>query len=231
MRCLAQRGCAEPSLGYVRNVYSGILQGAFPVRRVARTEDSLRYAVELPENLRRDLERGFSVSIDGVCQTVAGLEQSLTFFDAHQETLRVTTLGGLQEGALVHVERSLLANQENGGHAVSGHVDGTVEVVAVASSAHNHSLTLAVPVQFAKYIFNKGFVALHGASLTVNNWDEQARTFRVDLIPETLRLTSFGDKRVGDRLNLEVDRQTQVLVDTIERTLRHVLGRVKESAP
>ncbi len=180
--------------------------------------------MELPEALRAGLERGFSVNVDGVCQTVSDLAGSLVWFDVQQETLRVTTLGELEDGSLVHVERSLKANAENGGHAISGHVDGTVEVVAVVESPDNHTLTLRVPAEFARYVFNKGFVALHGASLTVGAWDERERTFSVYLIPETLRLTTFGQKAVGARLNLEIDRQTQVLVDTIERTLRSVLA-------
>jgi riboflavin synthase len=211
-------------------MYTGIVQGAFPVERVIRKAQALTYAVELPDELRSDLELGFSVSVDGVCQTVSGLDGSLVSFDAHQETLRVTTLGGLTPGALVNVERSLRANQENGGHAISGHVDGTVEVIAVAASAENHVISLRVPEEFAKYIFNKGFVALHGASLTVSDWEPEAGTFNVYLIPETLRLTTFAQKQVGERLNLEIDRQTQVLVDTIERTLRRVLTGPGSSA-
>ena len=211
-------------------MYTGIVQGAFPVQRVVRKAQALTYAVELSDRLRSDLELGFSVSVDGVCQTVSGLEGSLVLFDAHQETLRVTTLGELSPGALVNVERSLRANQENGGHAISGHVDGTVEVTAVAASVDNHVLSLRAPEGLVKYIFNKGFVALHGASLTVSDWEPNQGTFNVYLIPETLRLTNFGQKRVGDRLNLEIDRQTQVLVDTIERTLRRVLAAPGSSA-
>lgn len=210
-------------------MYSGIVQGAFPVRHVTRREGALSYSVELPAALSADLQRGYSVSIDGVCQTVAQLEGNLVSFDAHEETLRVTTIGELVPGSLVNVERSLKANEENGGHAVSGHVDGTVEVVEVRESPNNHVLVLRVPEHLSKYVFNKGFVALHGASLTASNWDERARTFTVYLIPETLRLTNFGQKRVGARLNLEVERQTQVLVDTIERTLRNALGSLRGS--
>ena len=80
-----------------------------------------------------------------------------------------------------------------------------------------------VPTGLARYVFNKGFIALQGASLTVNGWDETARTFRVNLVPETIRLTTFGDKKVGDRVNLEIDRQTQVIVDTIDRAIRRAL--------
>jgi riboflavin synthase len=204
-------------------MYTGIVQGAFPVRSVVKRPLSLSYSVELPERLRADLELGRSVSVDGVCQTVAGLEGSLVSFDAHQETLRVTTLGELSPASLVNVERSAHLHAENGGHAISGHVDGTVEIVGVQASPDNHRISLRVPEAFRKYIFNKGFVALHGASLTVSDWDPGAGTFNVYLIPETLRLTTFAQKRAGDRLNLEIDRQTQTLVDTIERTVERVL--------
>ncbi|HET9955914.1 MAG TPA: riboflavin synthase subunit alpha, partial [Polyangiaceae bacterium] len=185
---------------------------------------------ELPSPLRLGLSLGASVSVDGVCQTVAGLEGELVYFDAHAETLRVTTLSELREGSLVHIERSSKAGDENGGHLVSGHVDTTLELVEVVASPDNHVLVLRVPAAFAKYIFNKGFVAVHGASLTVTAFDADAGTFRVYLIPETLRLTTFGQKRPGDRLNLEIDRQTQVLVDTLERTLRAVLPQLAKGS-
>lgn len=211
-------------------MFSGIVQGKFPARHVVHKASSLSYAVELPDALRVDLQRGASVAVDGVCQTVARLDGALAYFDVLQETLRVTTLSELREGALVHVERSLRAQQEIGGHAISGHVDTTVEIVDVIASGDSHTLTLRVPPEFAKYVFNKGFVALHGASLTVGAWDEGARTFNVYLIPETLRLTTLGQKKLGERLNLEIDRNTQVLVDTVERSVRAALSASLSSA-
>lgn len=212
-------------------MYTGIVQGAFPVTQVTRRPGASRYTVELPERLCEGLELGRSVSVDGVCQTVAGLEGQLVSFDAHQETLRVTTLGGLSPGSLVHIERSRRPDEENGGHAISGHVDGTAEVVRVAASAENHALSLRVPRELTKYIFNKGFLALHGASLTVNDWDQEEGILTVHLIPETLRLTTFGQKKPGDRLNLEIERTTQVLVDTIERTVARTLAHLGLAAP
>jgi riboflavin synthase len=205
-------------------MFTGIVQGAHRVFRVVPKENALSYAVELPEELRQGLKLGASVAIDGVCQTVAGLDGALAHFDAHDETLRVTTLGSLAVGARVHVERSMKLGDENGGHGVSGHVDGTVEVVGVEPSPNNLALVLRLPPDLGQYVFHKGFVALQGASLTVNGFDEAALTFRVNLIPETLRLTTFGAVQVGDRLNVEIDRQTQVIVDTIERALRRALA-------
>jgi riboflavin synthase len=188
-------------------MFTGIVAGAFPVRRVVRGHLAL----------------GASVAVDGVCQTVSGLEGSLVFFDANDETLRVTTLGSLADGALAHVERSARQGDENGGHVLSGHVDATAEILGVERAAENLALLVRVPTGLAQYVFNKGFIALHGASLTVNGWDETSRTFRVNLIPETIRLTTFGDKKVGDRVNLEIDRQTQVIVDTIDRAIRRAM--------
>jgi len=204
-------------------MFTGIVQGAFPVRAIVRKGGALSYAVDLPEPLRAGLKLGASVSVDGVCQTVARLDGSLVHFDANDETLRVTTLGSLTEGALAHVERSARQGDENGGHVLSGHVDGTAQIAGVERTADNLALVVRVPTELSRYVFNKGFIALQGASLTVNRWDEEALTFRVNLIPETLRLTTFGDKSVGDRVNLEIDRQTQVIVDTIDRALRRAL--------
>jgi riboflavin synthase len=205
-------------------MFTGIVQGVYPVRQVVRRPSALSYCVELPEALRRDLKLGASVAVDGCCQTVAGIDGSLVRFDANDETLRVTTLGSLADGTGVHVERSARQGDENGGHVLSGHVDATAEVAAVEPSPDNLALLVRVPEGLGRYVFNKGFIALQGASLTVNGWDEAALTFRVNLIPETLRLTTFGSKRPGDRVNLEIDRQTQVIVDTVERAVARALA-------
>ncbi|MGD0676702.1 MAG: riboflavin synthase subunit alpha [Polyangiaceae bacterium] len=204
-------------------MFTGIVRGAFPVERIVRTQNAMSYSVGLPDVLLAGLERGASVAIDGVCQTVALIEGSRVRFDANDETLRVTTLGELAEGSLVHVERSARQGDENGGHVLSGHVDGTADIAAVERTADNLALVVRVPSGLGKYVFNKGFIALQGASLTVNGWDGQTNTFRVHLIPETLRLTTFGEKRIGDRVNLEIDRQTQIIVDTIERAVARAL--------
>ena len=204
-------------------MFTGIVQGAFAVRGIVRKGSALSYAVELPESLRADLKVGASVSVDGVCQTVARLEGALVHFDASDETLRVTTLGTLAPGARAHIERSARQGDENGGHVLSGHIDATAEIVGVERGADNLALVVRVPVDLSRYVFNKGFIALHGASLTVNGWDESSQSFRVHLIPETIRLTTFGEKTVGDRVNLEIDRRTQVIVDTIDRAIRRAL--------
>lgn len=205
-------------------MFTGIVQGKFQVVAVDCRPGLLHYVVQLPEAMREDLQIGGSVSIDGICQTVTEVDGDRVHFDAMGETLRVTTLEEVEVGSRVHVERSARSGQEIGGHAVSGHVDGTCEIVGIDTPEGNHVLTLKPPPGLFKYLFNKGFVSLHGCSLTVCDLDDTSGTFRVYLIPETLRLTTFGDKKVGNRVNIEVDRQTQIMVDTIERTLRRVLA-------
>jgi riboflavin synthase len=200
-------------------MFTGIVQACVPVTRVDRQPGLITYTVALPEDLRRGLEPGASVSIDGVCQTVTRIAGADVTFDAMQETLSATTLGLLVEGAQVNVERSAAMGDEIGGHVLSGHVIGTAEIVAVRDSENNHAKTFRVPSAWMKYVFPKGFIALDGASLTLARVDKQSSTFEVWFIPETMKRTTLGFKRTGARVNVEIDSRTQVIVDTVERVL------------
>ncbi|HJL05646.1 MAG TPA: riboflavin synthase subunit alpha [Polyangiaceae bacterium LLY-WYZ-15_(1-7)] len=199
-------------------MFTGITRGTFPVVSVVREPALLRYAVDLGE-YGAGLELGASVSIDGVCQTVAKLEGARVWFDAIQETLDKTTLGALEEGAEVSVERSAKVGDEIGGHDVSGHVVGTGEIAAVQKDGHEVVLTVRVPPAWMKYVMPKGFIAIDGSSLTVGETDDAAGTFRLYLIPETLRLTNLGAKGAGAKVNVELDPRTVAIVDTVERVL------------
>lgn len=193
--------------------------------RVETLPGLVRLAVALPAELRIGLELGASVGIDGVCLSVTALDGDAVSFDAMQETLSRTTLGRLKTGMSVNVERSAKGQAEIGGHVVSGHIDGLAEIIGIERPENNHVLRLRVPETQRPYVFNKGFVALNGCSLTVSNLDVSRGEFDVWLIPETLRRTTFADKGVGDVINLEVDRQTQVIVDTVTRFLHEQGGR------
>lgn len=206
-------------------MYTGIVAGCFPVVRLDARPGLTSLAVALPDVLREDLALGASVGIDGVCLSVTALESDLVWFDAMQETLSRTTLGRLRAGMQVNVERSAKGQAEIGGHVVSGHVDGLAEIIGIDCPENNHVIRVRVPEPQRPYVFNKGFVALNGCSLTVSNLDVARGEFEVWLIPETLRRTTFMGKQAGDVLNLEVDRQTQVIVDTVTRFLRENGGR------
>ncbi len=199
-------------------MYTGIVQGAFPLTKLNKQPGLSQLMVSLPEPLLVGLEIGASVGLDGVCMTVTAISEGVVCFDAMQETLQLTTLGELTEGKLLNVERSAKQGAEIGGHLISGHVDGTAELIERREEENNLSLFFKLPTALHKYVFRKGFIGLHGCSLTVASIDIHG-VFSVCLIPETLRVTNLNSLRVGDRVNIEVDRQTQVIVDTVERVL------------
>jgi riboflavin synthase len=211
-------------------MYTGIVQGAFEVVEINRKTDFMSFAVQFPPELLEDLAPGTSVNIDGVCQTVVQVDGSKVWFDAMIETLRRTTLGELNQGDKVNVERSARVGQENGGHEIAGHVDGMLEVIEVHESEDNLFVAFRVPEAYRRYIFDKGFLSVHGCSLTVTNFDREAGTFEVYLIPETLRLTNLGYKKVGGSVNFEIDRRTQAIVDTVIGYLDDNLAEIVKEA-
>jgi riboflavin synthase len=196
-------------------VYTGIVQGAYPVVAVEQKPGLHSLAIALDAARTDKLLIGASVAVDGVCLTVTALDGDRVYFDVMQQTLQQTTLGSLAAGDRVNIERSARYGDEIGGHGLSGHIDAAVDIVAVNTSQNNRELCFSVPPLLRPYVFQRGFIGLNGCSLTVAELDAQAGTFKVCLIPETLRVTTFGDKVVGDRVNLELDRQTQAIVDTV----------------
>jgi riboflavin synthase len=200
-------------------MYSGITKGLFLVTRVKREPGVIHYTVKLNAELAQGLIPGASVNIDGVCQTATKITDFAVDFSAMAETCRLTTLNELFTGRMVSVERSLRFGEEIGGHEIAGHVTGTATVSQITPSDNNLSLTLQCPGEWIKYILPKGFIAVDGSSLTVGDTNPQG-FFTVHLIPETLRLTNFGNKKIGDRVNIELDRTTQAIVTTVERVLQ-----------
>ena len=188
-------------------MFTGIVQGSFPILSVERKPGLHTLRFDLPAALVEGLTIGASVSVDGVCLTVATIEGSCVNFDVMQQTLSLTTIGELDAEDVVNLERSAKQGAEVGGHIVSGHVDGCAEVIAIDQPENNCFISYRVAAEKMKYIFPKGFVGLNGCSLTVC------------YIPETLRVTTHGAKRIGDRVNFEIDRQTQAIVDTVENFL------------
>ena len=209
-------------------MFTGIVQG---IGRVAQLSDrrglrSLR--LELPAGFCEGLAIGASVAVDGVCLTVTALHgDRAADFDVMQQTLALTTLGTLAAGGRVNVERAAKDGAEIGGHPLSGHIDFGARGAAVREPENNHVLRLAVPAPWMRYVFAKGYIAVNGASLTVADAQRDpggSGWFEVWLIPETLRQTTFADKRVGDSLNVEIERSTQVMVDTVRDAVAEKLG-------
>lgn len=199
-------------------MYSGITRGTRRIVEKRCFEGRVDLVVDLESDLSQSLELGASVACDGVCLTVAGIDGTRALFQVVAETLERTTLGVLDVGSTVSVERSYRVGDEMGGHEVAGHVIGTGQISDVRREGGRHDLRVSVPREWMKYIFPKGFIAVDGSSLTVGDTDP-AGSFELHLIPETLRLTKFGSKGVGDRVNIELDARTVAIVDTVERVL------------
>ena len=128
-----------------------------------------------------------------------------------------TNLGRLTEGSEVNLERAARFGDEIGGHVMSGHIITQTPVTRIEQSEHNRTLWFALPAELKPYVLTKGFIGLDGCSLTIGSVTE--REFNVHLIPETLQRTLFGSRQVGDCVNVEIDAQTQAIVDTVERVL------------
>lgn len=173
---------------------------------------------------------GASVSVDGVCLTVTRLEGTdAAAFDVMQQSLALTALAELKDGSVVNVERAARDGAEIGGHPLSGHVDCMGVLTQLEQPLNNHRLRIALPAPWMRYVFAKGYIAVNGASLTVAEAQRErdgSGHFEVWLIPETLRATTFGEKREGDRLNVEIERQTQVYVDTVREAIDERLGEL-----
>ncbi len=210
-------------------MFTGIVQGVARVATVVDQPGLRCFTLAFPAGFTRGLQVGASVAVDGCCLTVTRVDEAAEAadFDVMQQTLAVTTLGGLQQGSRVNAERSFVAGAEVGGHILSGHVDTLARLADLRTPEGNRVLRFALPSPWMRYVFAKGFIAVNGASLTVaeaRREPDGSGWFEVWLIPETLRMTTFADKAVGDAVHIEIDRQTQVIVDTVERVLAERFG-------
>ncbi len=169
--------------------------------------------------LLTDCDIGASVAINGVCLTVTDRDGDVCRFDLALETLARSTLGDYMPGARVNVERPLRAGDELGGHIVQGHVDGVGVIASLTADRDGRRLRIAVPRELARYIVEKGSVAVDGVSLTVTAVTEDS--FEIALIPHTLAVTSFGMAEVGMRVNVEVD----VVAKYVERLVGPATSR------
>lgn len=203
-------------------MFTGIVQGLCEVSRVS-DEPSLRRLVVDAGALADGVELGASVAINGTCLTVTAADAGRLSFDVIKESLDRTNLGELRAGRRVNVERSLRFGDEIGGHVLSGHITDTVTVDRVVREGHEHTIWFRVDPRWMAYLPYKGFVALDGASLTISGVDKNAAQISVSLIPETITRTTLGLVKAGDRVNLEIDAQTQAIVESVERLLPELL--------
>jgi riboflavin synthase len=185
-------------------MFTGIVTDIGEVRRIERRGDT-HIAITTHFDVS-GMPLGASIACAGVCLTVVekGSKEDRWFaVTASEETLSKTVLGAWQAGRRVNLERPLRVGDELGGHIVTGHVDGTAEILSIAPEGESMRMTFEAPANFARFIAPKGSIALDGVSLTVNDVD--GRRFGVNLIPHTLKATTFGEAQAGDRVNFEID--------------------------
>lgn len=195
-------------------MYTGIIAGTAPILNIIEGSSIRTLSVDL-SGFDEGLEIGASVSLDGVCMTVVGIESGRVDFDAISETLERTTLSDRSAGDFLNVERSMRLGDELGGHILSGHVMTTAEILEFGIVGEGVNLRISTPDDCGPYILEKGFIAIDGMSLTVGECDEES--FSLHIIPETLRITTIDRKVVGDRVNIEIDSRTQAIVETMLR--------------
>ncbi len=168
-----------------------------------------------------DATHGASIAVNGVCLTVVEHDGDTFSVDVMAETLNRSSLGSLEAGAKVNLERAMAASARLDGHIVQGHVDGTAQILARVPGDRWEVVQLTLPPELSRYVVEKGSITVDGVSLTVSAITDD--TFSVSLIPTTLGLTTLGLKDVGDLVNLEVD----VIAKYVERLLSHKTGEAE----
>lgn len=200
-----------------QTMFTGIVQGIAKIIKIENHDAYKTFHVELPVSLSHEIKIGASIANDGCCLTVTSVNKNTVTFDVVSETLFITTLKHKKVGNFINIERSLMFGSEIGGHLMSGHIFCEGKIVEIYHKDQSCDLTIEAPQKAMPYIFHKGFIGIDGASLTVGKIEKNQ--FQLHLIPETLNLTTLKWKEIGDHVNIELDSQTQAIVDTVERYL------------
>lgn len=198
-------------------MFTGIVTDIATLESIEQLDQGRRFRIRSSYD-SSGIDIGASIAHSGVCLTVTekGSDGEGNWFEveAWEEALRLTTLGNWKKGQRINLERSLKMGDELGGHLVSGHVDGMAEITAVRQEGEATRFTIEAPAHLAKFIAPKGSVALDGTSLTVNG--VEGNTFDVLLIAHTLEVTTWGDRKKGDLLNIEIDQMARYAARLLE---------------
>lgn len=194
-------------------MFTGIIEELGTITDLTRRGRSAKATISM-KRIFPDLATGDSVAVNGVCLTVTDISRNTFSADISEETVDTTNLQYLKVGERVNLERALSLVQRIGGHLVTGHVDGIVELRSKIAKGEYYELSFAVPHDLRRYIVEKGSVSLDGMSLTVANITRDG--FSVMIIPQTIKSSTIGSRQIGDRINLEVD----ILSKYVEGLLR-----------
>jgi riboflavin synthase len=199
-------------------MFTGIIVATGRVTSIAETGGDLELAIEAASLDFRSIAVGASISVQGVCLTVTRMQGQSFYADVSRETMAKTTLGTLHPGARVNLEPSLRAGDALGGHWVSGHVDAVGTLRAIVQDARSWRLEFELPVTLMRFVAAKGSICVDGVSLTVNKVG--GRRFDVNIIPHTHQVTTLGERKVDDGVNIEID--------VIARYLDRLMSKTEE---
>jgi len=186
-------------------MFTGIITGTGKIQKIDNTtknRSAIKLKVDLGKN-SKGLMIGQSVALNGVCLSVTKISKNICSFEMIDETMKKTDLGNLKVGSLINIERSLKIGERLEGHFVLGHVDGVATITKIEKKQKEVKIWFRIPKKLAKYVVQKGSIALDGISLTLV--DVKKDLASICLIPHTIKITNFRIKKIGDKLNIETD--------------------------
>ncbi len=205
-------------------MFTGIVEGIGEVREIRLLGSEATIIIRAPA-LFSDCHPGDSLAVDGVCLSITGVKGDLFDLDISAETLRISTLDKVRKGGMVNLERALRLFDRLGGHLVAGHVDGTGIIKRIERLQRSWIIQISIDPSLSRYLIEKGSIAVDGISLTINRC--KGDSFDVTIIPQTASVTAIAKKRVGSRVNIEID----LISKYIERFLLHDRRAISEETP
>jgi riboflavin synthase len=184
-------------------MFTGIIVATGSVTSLAEKGGDLELGIDAPALDLHRIAIGDSVSVQGACLTVTRKEETRFYADVSRETMAKTTLGTLSPGSRVNLEPSLRAGDALGGHLVSGHVDAVGTLRSLVQDARSWRLQFELPPSLMRFVAPKGSICVNGVSLTVN--EVEGRRFEVNIIPHTFQVTTLGEMKIDDGVNIEID--------------------------
>ena len=198
-------------------MFSGIVVGTGKVNKVIKFEDYNVLEISYPKEFTKNLKKGASVSVNGVCLTSKNKGSKILKFDVIEETLKRTNLRDVCKNDFVNLERSISASTEIGGHLMSGHVHYAAKILEIVNKKGIKDIKISLNEKYSDYVLEKGYIGINGCSITIGKVNKNS--FLVHLIPETLEITNLNFIQKNDLVNIEIDQNTIAIVDTVKKTL------------
>ena len=198
-------------------MFYGIVVGTGKVNKVIKFEDYNVLEISYPKEFTKNLKKGASVSVNGVCLTSKNKGSKILKFDVIEETLKRTNLRNVCKNDFVNLERSISASTEIGGHLMSGHVHYAAKILEIVNKKGIKDIKISLNEKYSDYVLEKGYIGINGCSITIGKVNKNS--FLVHLIPETLEITNLNFIQKNDLVNIEIDQNTIAIVDTVKKTL------------